>query len=32
MNLVTIIWSYIASVCLTLAAMNFLTWLNKRSS
>jgi PAS domain S-box-containing protein len=32
MNLVTIIWSMIASACLTLAAMNLLVWLKKRTS
>src|SRR5512139_1817675 len=32
MNLVTIIWSSIASVCLTLAAMNLLVWLKKRTA
>jgi signal transduction histidine kinase len=32
MNLVTIIWSAVASVCLTLAAMNLLVWLKKRTA
>src|SRR5512139_4239550 len=32
MNLVTIIWSSIASVCLTLAAMNLLVWFKKRTA
>ncbi|MBS1243332.1 MAG: hypothetical protein H6R44_1087, partial [Nitrospirae bacterium] len=32
MNLVTIIWSMIASACLTLAAMNLLVWFQKRTS
>jgi len=31
MNLVTIIWSMVASACLTLAAMNLLVWLKKRT-
>jgi len=32
MNLVTIIWSMVASACLTLAAMNLLVWLKKRAA
>ncbi|MGD0417703.1 MAG: ATP-binding protein [Terriglobales bacterium] len=32
MNLVTIIWSMIASACLTLAAINFLTWGRNREA
>ena len=32
MNWVTIIWSMVASACLTLAAMNLLVWLKKRAS
>ena len=32
MNLVTIIWSFVASACLTLAAMNSLVWLKKRTA
>ena len=32
MNLVTIIWSMIASACLTLAAINLLVWFRKRTS
>jgi PAS domain S-box-containing protein len=32
MNLVTIIWSMVASACLTLAAMNLLVWFQKRTS
>src|SRR5512139_3591005 len=32
MNLVTVIWSSIASVCLTLAAVNLLVWIKKRTA
>jgi hypothetical protein len=32
MSLVTIIWSMIASACLTLAAINFLTWGRNREA
>jgi PAS domain S-box-containing protein len=32
MNLVTIIWSMVAAACLTLAAMNVLVWLKKRTA
>jgi two-component system, LuxR family, sensor kinase FixL len=32
MGLVTIIWSMIASACLTLAAINFLTWCKNRKA
>lgn len=32
MNWVTIIWSMVASACLTLAAMNLLVWFQKRTS
>ena len=32
MNLVTIIWSFIASVCLTLAMINLLVWLRRRTA
>ena len=32
MNWLTIIWSMVASACLTLAAMNLLVWIKKRSS
>jgi PAS domain S-box-containing protein len=32
MNWVTIIWSVIASACLTLAAMNLLVWLKERTA
>ena len=32
MNTVTIIWSMVASACLTLAAMNLLVWLKKRAA
>ncbi len=31
MSWVTIIWSMIASACLTLAAMHLLVWLKKRT-
>ena len=32
MNLVTVIWSMIASACLTLAAMHLLVWFRKRTA
>jgi two-component system, NarL family, sensor histidine kinase UhpB len=32
MNLVTIIWSMVASACLTLAAMNLLVWIKERTA
>ncbi len=32
MNTVTIVWSCIASACLTLAAMNLFVWLNKHTA
>jgi PAS domain S-box-containing protein len=32
MNLLTIIWSMIASACLTLAVINFLVWFQKRTA
>ena len=32
MNTVTIIWSMVASACLTLAAMNLLVWLKERTA